>query len=596
MLLADYVIKFLEKYGVSHIFTVPGGGCIFLLDALTRVKKLSYVACHHEQGASIAAEGYARIKNDLGVNLVTSGPGGTNVVTGVAGAWLDHVPHLTISGQVFSNQMITKHPGLRTLGVQEINIVDIVKPITKYAVIVDKPEDIKFHLEKALYLAKSGRPGPVWLDIPANIQNTKIDPNDLKGFYPENTKNDNKLDQKITEVLDLLLLSKRPLVHIGQGIRIAGAEKELEKFLKLLEIPVMTARNGNDIIGSDHELYIGRPGTYAQRGPNFAVQSSDFYLAIGTRLSLAQTGYNAKDYARNAKFVMVDIDKAELNKDTVNIDIKVEADALEFLKKMNIQLQTLVLENKNWKPWLIKCKKLQKKYPPVLTENREQKNTVNSYYLIEILSDYLDKNDIVVTDMGFSFQNTHQAFNIKKGQRLFTNCGLASMGWGLPAAIGASFAAGSKRVICISGDGGFQMNGQELATIMHHNLPVKLFILNNEGYSTQRQAHESGFDGRVVASDQKSGLSFPSFEHIAEAHKLKYEKLSNSVTLEAEVHKLLDYNGPVLCEIMMDKDQEQAPKSVNRRKTDGSTQQTAIEDSYPFLDPKEIEDNLKIID
>ncbi|OFW26691.1 MAG: hypothetical protein A3H27_13135 [Acidobacteria bacterium RIFCSPLOWO2_02_FULL_59_13] len=598
MRVSDYVIEFFENQGVDNIFTVSGGGSIFLCDALGMAKKMKYVACHHEQAASMATEAYARVRQGLGVTLVTSGPGGTNAVTGVAGSWLDHVPHVTISGQVFLAQTIGKHPGLRTLGVQELNIVDIVRPITKYAVMIEDAQTIRFHLEKAVYLATHGRPGPVWIDIPANIQNAQIDPAALKVFDPKEyaVPLDPELKAKVAQVVKLLKSARRPLVHIGQGVRIAAAGKEFFELVETYRLPFLTARNANDMAPWDHELYAGHPGTFAQRGANFAVQTSDLYLAIGTRLSLAQTGYNAKDYARNAKVIMVDIDQAELDKDTVNLHLKIQTDAKLFLDELNRQLYREKLDNQQWAQWLKQCQQWRRKYPVVLPEYREQIGSVNSYHFIDVLSDVLTPDDVVVTDMGFSFQNTHQAFRVKKGQRVFTNCGLASMGWGLPAAVGACFARGKKRTVCIAGEGGLLMTIQEMATVMHHRLPVKLFVLYNGGYLTIKQTQELGFEGRLMGSDEESGISFPDLMKIAEAHRFKAVRLTSHQNLKTQIEDIMNHEGPVLCQIMMDPNQLQAPKAINRRNADGTMKQTPLEDSYPFLDPKEVEENLSIID
>ena len=597
MRVADYVIEFFENQGVEHIFTVSGGGSIFLCDALAVAKKMKYVACHHEQAASMATEAYARVRQGLGVTLVTSGPGGTNSVTGIAGSWLDHVPHVTISGQVFLAQTIRNHPGLRTLGVQEINIVDIVRPITKYAVMVEDAQEIRYHLEKAVYLATHGRPGPTWIDIPANIQNADIDPAALNGFDPKEYEVhlDPDLEAKVEQVVELLKSARRPLVHVGQGVRIAGAEKEFFELVEKYRLPFVTARNANDMVSWDHELYAGRPGTFAQRGANFAVQTSDLYLAIGTRLSLAQTGYNAKDYARNAKVIMVDIDQSELDKDTVDLHLKIQTDAKLFLEELSRQLSQVELDNQQWNQWLTQCQRWKRKYPVVLPEYKEQTGSINSYHFIDILSDVLTPNDVVVTDMGFAFQNTHQAFRVKKGQRVFTNCGLASMGWGLPAAVGACFGSGKKRTVCIAGEGGLLMTIQEMATVMHHRLPVKLFVLNNGGYLTIKQTQELGFDGRLMGINEESGLSFPDFMTIAEAYRFKGVRLKSHQDLKKQIEEVMNHEGPVLCEIMMDPNQMQAPKAVNRRNADGTMTQTPLEDSYPFLDPKEIEENLDIV-
>jgi acetolactate synthase-1/2/3 large subunit len=597
MKVAEFIINYLEEIGVKDIFTVVGGGSIFLCDALGSSKKINYIACHQEQAASMAAESYARVKNSIGVNIVTSGPGGTNCVTGVAGAWLDHVPHLTISGQVFSKQTIKcKPPGLRTLGVQEINIVDVVKPITKYAVMVTDAQEIKYHLEKAIYMSTHDRPGPVWLDIPADIQNTKIEPNELKGFIPEEVLIDNEnLEEQVANVINQIKQSKRPVIHVGQGVRISNAQNILLTILERLHIPILTARNANDIIDSSHELYVGRPGTFAQRGANFVVQTSDLYIAIGTRLSLAQTGYNAKDYARNAKVIMIDIDESELNKDTVSIDTKICSDAKQFLDKLLNQLNTKKVPVLKWESWLMQCKEWQKKYPVVLQKYKEQTKYVNTYYLIELLSEILGPNTIVVTDMGFAYQNTHQAFQIKQGQRLFTNSGLASMGWGLPAAIGAATASREADVICICGDGGFMMNINEMATLMHHKQNIKIFIFNNNGYLTQKQAQEHGFEGRIMGSDAESGISFPDFIQISNAHKIEALRIDTHKDLKEKLIRIIRNNGPFLCDIVMDPNQLQAPKSINRRDEDGNVKQTSLEDSFPFLDNAEIKENMSII-
>lgn len=596
MRVADYIVSFLASKNIDCIFTVSGGGSIFLCDALVLEKKIKYVACHHEQAASIAAEAYARIKGDLGVALVTSGPGGTNAITGTVGCWLDHVPQLTISGQVFSGQTILNHPGLRTKGVQEINIVDIVKPFTKYAVMVTDELSIKYHLEKAFHLAKFGRPGPVWLDIPADIQNKNIDPKSLESYIPENEINDNKsLNDLVIKIALLLNEAKRPLIHVGQGIRISKAQKKLLKLIENYNIPFLTAMNGFDLMDYDHPLNAGYSGSFAQRGANFAVQTCDFYLAIGTRLSLAQTGFNAKDYARNAHVVMVDIDQAELDKDTVPIDIKVCSDAGIFLDYFNNELNKFKFEKSHWINWANQCKEWKIKYPVVKKEYFEINNFVNSYVFLDMLSNELTAEDIIVTDMGFAFQNTYQAFKVKFGQRVISNSGLAPMGWGLPAAIGAFFSQKKKgKIICISGEGGLMMNIQELATIMHHQIPVKLFIFNNGGYLTIKQTQELGFEGRLMGSTKESGIDFPNFLKIADAHSLNSLRIYNHKELSKNIKSIISSDKSVVCELMMDPNQVQAPKLINRRNSDGTFKQTALEDSYPFLDQSEIDENLNI--
>jgi acetolactate synthase-1/2/3 large subunit len=582
MRLADYVVSFLHSRGINHVFAVSGGALNFLCDAVS-LSRVKYVACHHEQAAAMAAEAYARVKG-LGCAMVTSGPGGTNAITGVAGAWLDHTPTITISGQSFSGQTIGDS-GLRQLGVQEINIIDLVRPITKYAVMVTGPESIRYHLEKALHLATHGRPGPVWLDIPVDAQKAEVDPDRLSGFTPEVTPEVTPgVSQSIDAVLGLLKQAKRPLLHIGQGVRLARAEDALYRFLEASGIPVLTARNGNDLIGSDHPQYIGRPGTFGQRGANFAVQTCDLYIAVGTRLCLAQTGYNPKDYARNAKVVMVDIDRAELDKDTVTVHLKIEADAKDFLEALNSHN----LDLPDYANWLKRCKQWQAKYCPVFPEWRET-GPVNSYVLADALSDILTPDDIIVTDVGTAFQSTHQAFRIKKGQRLLSNGGLASMGWGLPAAVGAAFASG-KRIVCVTGDGGFMFNSQELSTIVYHGLNVQILVLNNGGYLTQKQSGEFAFN-RVVGSSSES-LSFPDFVELAKSHGMFAQRISSQKGLKSKLRNFLMEHDAALCEVVMDPNQIQAPKSVNKRLPDGTMKATAIEDAWPYLPEEEIKENL----
>ena len=433
----------------------------------------------------------------------------------------------------------------------------------------------------------------MWLDIPANIQNAQIDEKSLKGFSPTEdvVAYDKDLKQKVAEIVKRLKVARRPFIHVGQGVRIAGAVGDFLRLIERYSLPFATARNANDMIPSDHELYIGRPGTFPQRGPNFALQTSDFYLAIGTRLALAQTGYNTKDFARNAWRAMVDIDHAELHKSTLHLEMRVHSDARAFLKELERQLEGASIDVS---PWIKQIHEWNERYPVVRPEYRKQKGSVNSYYFLEVLSKLLGSGDCIVTDMGFAFQNTHQVVQVKKGQRMFTNSGYASMGWGLPAAVGACFAIGRKRTICIAGEGGLMMTIQELATIMHYKLPVKLFIFNNGGYLTIKQTQEMGFGGRVMGADHDSGLSFPDFLKLAEAHGIPAVRLASHDRLEENVRAVLDAPGPQICEIMMDQNQDQAPKAVNRRLADGRMQQTALEDLYPFLDPKEIEANMSI--
>ena len=593
MNLSDYVVSFLENKGIKNVFTVSGGGSIFLCDALYRAKKLRYVCNHHEQAVAMSAEAYSRCSNKIGASIVTTGPGGTNSITGTACCWIDSIPTITISGQVFLNQTIG-NSGLRQLGVQEINIIDIVKPITKYAVMVTDPLTIGFHLEKAFYIATSGRPGPVWIDIPANIQNSQINIRKLKIFTENKSKkktNKSLTERKISKIIKLLNKSKRPIIHAGHGVRLSKSKDLLLKFIEKNNLPLLTSWNGADLIEDSHKLFIGRPGTFSSRAPNFALQKCDLYISIGTRLPYAITGYDSQDYAREAVKIMVDIDKNELNKKSLKINLKVNSDAKDFLQKI---CQKRLKNTKRFDKWILNCKKWVKRYPIIDPKYKFQRNSVNSYYFIDQLSKNLKGNDIIVTDMGLSFVGTYQAIRVKKNQKIFTNSGHAPMGWGLPAAIGACIAANRKKIILLSGEGGLQMNIQELATIMHEKLPIKIFIYNNGGYLTIKQTQQLGFKSRIMGSDKKSGISFPDYKKISQSHKISYIKINNHKYMYKKISKFLISNKPGICELILDNEQPQIPKAINKRLKDGTIQPSKLDDLYPFLDPQELKEVLDV--
>lgn len=589
MRVADFVIKFLESKKISTVFTVSGGGSIFLCDALYKSKKLKYVSCHHEQAVSFAAESFSRVKNKPGAAIITTGPGGTNCTTGVACCWIDSVPTMFISGQVYLNQTI-KNTKLRQIGVQEFDIINMVKSSTKYAVMIKDPTEIKYHLEKAYYTSSEGRPGPVWIDIPADIQNAEINHKNLKTFLPpKKIFKKNLIDKKIKKIAKLLSKCERPVLHLGQGVKISGGEKVLRKIISKYKFPFALTWNASDLIESKNSSYIGRPGAFAERGTNFIIQNCELFISVGSRLPFMVTGYNANDFARKAKKVMVDIDENELRKCRVNLNQKIKCDAKYFLEKLYNYLPKKINLSKNW---LTYCQNVRKKYPIVLENYRKQKKYVNSYDFVDILSDELKFKDIIVTDMGLSFVGTHQAFKVKKGQKLFTNSGHAPMGWGLPAAIGACYANKRKRIICLTGEGGLQMNIQEFATIMHNKLPIKTFIYNNGGYLTIKQTQQLGFNSRIMGSNSSTGLSFPDYKKIAESHNIQYVKINNNKKLNQKIKKILNNNNPVICELMMDHNQEQMPKAINKRTPDGKSKPTKFEDMYPFLSFDEIKENM----
>ncbi len=589
MRLSDYIIKFLEKKKIDTVFQVSGGGSIFLGDALYKAKKIKYVAHHHEQAASFAAEGYARSKNDVGCCFVTTGPGGTNAVTGITSAWIDSIPVIFIAGQAFYNQTI-QNTKKRQIGVQEINIIDIVKPITKFSIMVKDANYINFYLEKAYEICKSGRPGPVFLDIPADMQNANIDEKKISKFryYPLKTKYQIKDD--INKIVKKLKSSKKPVIHLGHGVKLSNSQNLVKKFFNKYKIPFLVTWNADDLVSSNHKMYFGKPGQFGERGSNFIIQNCDFYLSIGSRLPYMVTGYNPKDFARNAKFkVMVDVDKYELKGKNIKLNLKVQSDAKYFLEKLFKQLK----HYKSNKKWIEYCNYVRNKNPILIEKMINEKKYVNSYYFVKSLSKKTKPKDTIITDMGFSFTTSHQAIDIKDNQKFFTNSGHAPMGWGLPATIGAYYANKNSNynLICLTGEGGLQMNIQELATIMHNKIPIKIFVFNNGGYLTIKQTQLLGFNGRIMGADKKSGLSFPNYKKLADAHNILYKKIKNHKNLDNSIKSILKSKKPFLCELIMSPYEEQIPKAVNRRNELGKSIPAKLEDMYPFLSKEELSSN-----
>jgi acetolactate synthase-1/2/3 large subunit len=589
MRVADYIVNWFYEKGIDTIFTVSGGGSIVLCDAMQVHEKMKYVCCHHEQAVAFAAEGYARAKRTFGVAIVTTGPGGTNCLTGVSSAWIDSVPVIFISGQVFASQTI-QDSGTRQIGVQEINIVDLVKKNTKWSTMLLDPNDIRKTLEKAHFISTSGRPGPVWIDIPADVQGVQVNSDQLKGYkFNHNYTGIFENNDKMKLLIQKLVNSKRPIIHVGQGVKISKSMRVLLDYINKHKIPISTTWNATDVIDYDNKYFIGRPGAFAERGANFNIQNCDFYLSIGSRLPFMVTGYNSSDFARNAYKVMVDIDENELNAKKHFMDLLICSDGLEFINELAyLTPDSFEVQDE----WTNNCQKLRKKYPILTEEAKNEKNWVNSYYFTSQLSDKIHGHTNVVTDMGLSFVGTHQTIKTKIGQNIFTNSGHAPMGWGLPASIGAFFAKKDYQTISLNGEGGFMMNIQELATVMHHNLDIKIFIYNNGGYQTIKQTQQLGFDGRLMGCDESSGISFPAFSKIAEANKILYKCIRNHKELDDQLSNILSISGPVIIEIMIDPEQPQIPKAVNKRLPNGKSQASDFEDLYPFLPHKELKENL----
>ena len=593
MRVADYIIKTLtDKYNVKHIFLVTGGGAMHLNDAVGKNKKIKYICNHHEQASAMAAEGYSRISGKVGVTMVTSGPGGGNAVTGVMGAWLDSIPMLVLSGQVKIETTILKAPGLRQLGDQEINITDIVRPITKYSVMVTSSEDIRYHLERAMYLAEHGRPGPVWLDIPLDIQAAEIDPNNLREYNSDEDSLKSDLSS-IKTVVKKLFQAKRPVIVAGNGIRLSGASDLFSSLVNKLKIPVLTSILGIDLIETDHPYFYGRPGILGDRAANFILQNSDCVLILGARMGIRILGYNYKSFAREAYKIMVDIDSAELSKPTLNIDLPICSDASEFLQALNLKLQDQAISLRE--DWLNYCSKIKKKYPWVLDEHRKIEEAVSSYVFPEELSKNLLGDEIIVTANGTIYTSTFQSICLKKGNRMFSNQACASMGYGLPAAIGASFASNKKKsIICLTGDGSIQMNLQELQTVLNYHLPIKIFMYNNNGYVSIKNTQKAFFDGNLVGSSPESGVILPNMLKLAEAYGFPIYKITNHNELRKNLPAILAQKGPLFCEIKTPPFEMLGPKASTMRLSNGQLVSRPLEDLAPLLPREEFLRNMII--
>ena len=593
--LSDYVINCLVEKGIKDIFLVSGGGIMYLLDSIGNNKKIKYYTNYHEQAAATSAESYARMKNHISACLITTGPGSTNAITGVAAAWVDSIPMIIISGQV-KREIIADYSKSRQLGPQEINIIDVVKPITKYAVTIMKPEDIRYQLEKAIYLATSGRPGPVWINIPLDIQSSTINDNDLIGFdYIKDTKLPDVLKKDVEKALKMLKNSRRPLIIGGNGVRLSGAQKLLASYMTEYKIPIVTDENGLDLISEDNPLYMGRYGPKGQRRANFTLQNSDLVLAIGASLNITSTGFDYKHFAPNAKIIMVNIDKSELDKFTLKIDLPINLDAKEFLNELLRQSKGVKFNFSD--KWKSACKKWKEKYNIIdPLHYLKGKKYVNSYVFASELSELLDSRDAVVTGMGLDVVSIIQSFKVKKRQRVYVNKNFGQMGWCLPAAIGACIANGCRRTVLVTGDGSLQFNIQELATIAHYKLPVKIFVFNNLGYKSIRDTQNNLFEGRLVGADISTGVSNPDFSKLAQAYNLSYEYIKNNNEIRSKVKKVINKDGPVLCEVNIAYNQPRIPRSSTFQRPDGTLESRPLEDLFPFLPREEIWENMHIFD
>ncbi len=595
MKVSDWVAQKCVDLGVRHIFMVTGGGAMHLNHSFGSHPKLECIFNHHEQACAIGAEAYFRLNNQIAIANVTSGPGGTNAITGVYGAFVDSIGMVVISGQVkYETTVRSTGLPLRQYGDQELDIEPLVRPVTKYCAMVTDPQQILYELEKAFYIATSGRPGPTWLDIPLNVQAAKVDPDTLVGFDPAEIAEPWKksdLGPIAEEILAKIKAAKRPVVFAGSGVRISKHHQEFIKLIDRLGVPVVTGWNAHDAIWNDHPLYCGRPGTIGDRAGNFTVQSADLLLVLGSRLNIRQVSYNWASFAREAFKIWVDIDELELQKPSVTPDLPVHADLADLLP---------MLLQKNYdgptaahKEWLAWCKERQRRYPAVLPEYWNNQ-LVNPYCFMHELFENLDKDQLVVTGNGSACVVSFQTANLKPGQRLWTNSGCATMGYDLPAAIGIHKASGGKKIVCLAGDGSIMMNLQELQTIVGNNLPIKIFILNNSGYVSIFQTHRNFFNGREVGGGPRSGVTFPEFSKLMPGFGIDYRQCSNHAGLAEAIQATMAGDSPSVCEIMLDENQPFAPKLGAKQHPDGRITSPALEDLSPFLPREELLENLLI--
>ncbi len=592
--LADYVADFLVNNGISDCFTVTGGGAMHLNDALGHKEGLSCLYNHHEQACAIAAEAYARINNKIAALCVTTGPGGTNAITGVVGGWLDSIPMLVLSGQVrYDTTARGMGLGIRAGGDQEFDITKAVSCMTKYCEMIEDPYRIRYALEKALYLATHGRPGPCWLDIPLNFQGMTIETDDLVGYDP--SEDERALAPIVTEdvistVAEKILAAKRPVLYAGNGIRLAGAFDIFEKLVPKLNIPVATGWDNIDMMADADPLYVGRGGIMGDRAGNFAVQNADLVLSVGNRLSIRQVGYNWKTWARAAEVIMVDVDAEELKKPTLHVEMPICADALDFLSKLYDKISegsgVFFAEN----GWQETCRGWKAKYPVVMQKHYDDTRDTNVYAFIKSLSSRLPEGYTTVVGNGSACVVGSHGYEIKKGQRFIINSAIASMGYDLPAAIGVSVALGKREIVCVTGDGSIQMNLQELQTILTNKLPIKIFVINNDGYHSIRQTQTNIFSHhtKVGIGPESGDLSFPSLQRLAWAYGYPYAACRSNNELETVLDKAFSTEGAFIAEIFVSPEQLFEPKSATKRLEDGSLFSPPLEDLAPFIDRDEL--------
>ena len=602
---ADYIADSIAEWGIRQVFTVTGGGAMHMNDAFGHHSRLHCTYQHHEQACAMAAEAYARLDNEMAAVCVTTGPGATNAVTGILGAWMDSIPMLVFSGQArYATTVRSTGLKLRSMGVQECDIVPVVTPLTKYAVMVTSPQEVRYHLEKALYLAVNGRPGPVWLDIPLDVQGAFVETDELRAYDPSENPEEIPpvISQEIVnQVLDRIAESRRPVLFPGNGVRLAGASKEFHELAEVLGVPVVTGMSSIDAIESDHPLYVGRNGGTGNRAGNFALQNSDVLLSIGSRQGFFQTGFQYESWARAAYTILNDIDENELKKPSLHVSLPVVGDAKELIQKLlaeakrrGASLEHPLFKGEEWKQ---QCRTWKENYPVVTQKHYKtiEENCTNIYAFYNELSKDMKEGDRLVVSVGTSRVAGSQAFQVKRGQRFITNANTASMGFCLPAATGVCIASGNQPVVCVTGEGSLQMNIQELQTIYQNRLPVKLFVINNQGYHSIRQTQQSYFGELLVGVGAESGdLSFPDLSKLGPAYGFPYLCCHDSDKLGDTIRQALAMPGAVICEIFVTKYQKTEPKLASRKLEDGRMVSASLEDMYPFLSREEMKENMYI--
>ena len=592
MNVADYIVKFLSDRGVETIFMITGGQAMFLNDAVYRDRKISPIFSHHEQAAGMAAEAYGRTSGKLGVAMVTAGPGAINVLNGVVGAYCDSSPVMVISGMSpSSNVAYMEKNKIRQYGLQGINIKPFAQSVTKYFKSVDDPSKIQYYMEKAYYLATTGRPGPVWIEVPLDVQRMEVPTRLLESYVIDLKKSGGpELKKDVGKLVSLLTKSERPLILAGQGIRLAGAVEEFRDVLEVLKAPVITTRLGIDLVESDNLLFVGRPGLYGDRGANIAVQNADLIICVGARLDTGIVGYDAKDWGRHAKKVVVDIDIEELNKPGVSIYIKVVSDAKQFLQELLKQLKDKKIHD--FAKWQRICSDWKNKYPTVFPSYKRQK-PVNSYYFSERLSQQASSDDIILVDTSSVFHVVSQSWQLKLGQRFLTTGGISTMGYWV-AAIGACLGSSRRQTLVITGDGSLQMNIQELATIKQNKLPIKIFVINNSGYLLIRHTQKTHMGGRLMGESAKTGLWCPDSLKIAKAYGICAVSINSPNEVDSKIKRVLDFKGPVICDVKSPQWQLIIPRISSSKRPDGTMVSKPYEDLYPFLSKKELDFNMTI--